>query len=389
MSYVKDYTRINWENYSSGGTPLNATNLNKMDYSIDAIEDELVILDTTKGDASVLNGCCNSIVYDSTSGTFTFTFVDGTEVIADLNIEKIPVSFSMDSDGIITMTTSDGSTYTADVGSLIKQYTFTDSDEIDFTVTEDEDGNKNVTASLINGSISGQKLQPNYLADCVSAKQSAESANASAQGYASSSALSSYDAEAYAVGTRNGEDVESDDPTYHNNAKYYAESVAPTPIATTAIAGKVKPDGTTITVDADGTIHSFAQAESVDWENVNDKPFDAVGEGLTVDDDGEVSADVKSVSVASANGVQSISVNGVSTDVVGTRYLDVTNVLSTSVDTDYVFTDAHITADSVIDVYSTIFGVNPSNVTVSNGTCTVTFPKHTDAVEMTCRIYIK
>lgn len=32
------------------------------------------------------------------------------------------------------------------------------------------------------------------------------------------------DAEAYAVGTRDGEPVESDDPAYHNNAKYFAET---------------------------------------------------------------------------------------------------------------------------------------------------------------------
>lgn len=33
---------------------------------------------------------------------------------------------------------------------------------------------------------------------------------------------SSYDAEAWATGKRNGEDVPASDPTYHNNAKYYA-----------------------------------------------------------------------------------------------------------------------------------------------------------------------
>ena len=31
------------------------------------------------------------------------------------------------------------------------------------------------------------------------------------------------DSEAYALGTRDGEDVGSSDPAYHNNAKYYAE----------------------------------------------------------------------------------------------------------------------------------------------------------------------
>jgi len=34
------------------------------------------------------------------------------------------------------------------------------------------------------------------------------------------------DTEAYATGKRNGEDVESDDPAYHNNAKYYNEQAA-------------------------------------------------------------------------------------------------------------------------------------------------------------------
>lgn len=34
------------------------------------------------------------------------------------------------------------------------------------------------------------------------------------------------DAEAYAVGKRNGVDVASDDPTYHNNSKWYSEQAA-------------------------------------------------------------------------------------------------------------------------------------------------------------------
>ena len=58
------------------------------------------------------------------------------------------------------------------------------------------------------------------------AERSAEAAAGSATGAAGSAqaaAGSKSDAEAYAVGTRGGEDVGSTDPTYHNNAKYYAE----------------------------------------------------------------------------------------------------------------------------------------------------------------------
>ena len=61
------------------------------------------------------------------------------------------------------------------------------------------------------------------------AERSAEAAAGSATGAAGSAAAaagSKSDAEAYAVGTRGGEDVETTDPTYHNNAKYYAEQAA-------------------------------------------------------------------------------------------------------------------------------------------------------------------
>lgn len=43
---------------------------------------------------------------------------------------------------------------------------------------------------------------------------------------ASASATAAADGEAWAVGKRNGSDVPSTDPTYHNNAKYYAETVS-------------------------------------------------------------------------------------------------------------------------------------------------------------------
>ena len=52
-------------------------------------------------------------------------------------------------------------------------------------------------------------------ADADDAKDDAEAAAALAEG-------SAEDAEAYAIGKRNGEDVTSGDPAYHNNSKYYA-----------------------------------------------------------------------------------------------------------------------------------------------------------------------
>lgn len=217
MSYTNVYpSRINWENEPSIHSPINATNLNKMDYALYEHDRTLENWSTTKANQSDLLLSVKSIDYDDETGVFVFTWQNGTTKTIDLNIEKIPVSFSMSPEGVITMTTDDGTQYTADVGSLIKTYTFADSSVIDFTVTTDSSGNKIVTANIVDGSITGDKLQPNYLADCQTAKQGAESA-------AGSASDSSEDAEAWAVGTRDGVPVPSTDPAYENNSKYWAE----------------------------------------------------------------------------------------------------------------------------------------------------------------------
>lgn len=217
MAYVHVYsTRINWENEPSIVSPINATNLNKMDYALKAMDDTFGSWDISKANESDLLLALKDVSYDTDTGVFVFTWFNGTTSTIDLNIEKIPVSFSMDANGVITMTTEDGTTYTADVGALIKTYTFTDSSVIDFTVTTDASGNKTVTADIVSGSIDGTKLTPNYLADCTQAKTGAENA-------ANAADDSAEDAEAWAVGERDGVPVPSTDPTYHNNAKYWAQ----------------------------------------------------------------------------------------------------------------------------------------------------------------------
>lgn len=222
MAYTRVYpTRINWENEPSINTPINEVNLNKTDYALYQIDGTLADWDTTKANQSDLLLSVKSVDYDTETGVFVFTWQNGTTKTVDLNIEKIPVSFSMSPAGVITMTTEDGTQYTADVGALIKTYSFADSSVIDFTVTTDASGNKTVTADIVDGSITGQKLQPNYLADCQSAKTDAETA----EGLAEDSAE---DSEAWANGTRNGVPVTSSDPAYHNNSKYWSEQSNPT-----------------------------------------------------------------------------------------------------------------------------------------------------------------
>ena len=70
-------------------------------------------------------------------------------------------------------------------------------------------------------------------------------------------------------------------------------------------------------------------------------------------------------------------------------YLDETETMSTTTDTSFIFEDDAITEDSVIDVYTSIPCVNYTSISVTDGTCTVTYPKQESAVTMTCRIYLK
>ena len=210
MVLNKVYTRINWEDYPSENTDLDAYNLNQMDSAIDALDNRIISQDALKVDKSAINGNIADWNMDETTGIITITKYNGEKVIFDLNIEKIPVGFSMSDDGIITMTTEDGTQFTADIGSMIPVLTFEDSATIAVSVNG-TGKNKTYSFSIKTGSVTDAMLQPNYLADIR-----VESANASA--YAQSANAKSVLAESYAIGgtgTREGEDTD--------NAKYYME----------------------------------------------------------------------------------------------------------------------------------------------------------------------
>lgn len=55
--------------------------------------------------------------------------------------------------------------------------------------------------------------------------------------------------------------------------------------------------------------------------------------------------------------------------------------------TSYTFSDASITTDSVIDIYDSIFGFSPTNMTVSNGSCTITFPAQSSTHKIKLFVY--
>lgn len=203
--------RINWENYTSTNTPLNANNLNKMDKGLYDLDGKVFDFETTKANASDLLTVLSNVSYDTATGVFIFTWKNGTTKTIDLNIEKIPVSFSMSAAGVITMITADGTRYTADVSTLIKVYTFEDTNDIDFTVVTDASGNKTVKAIVKDGSVTESKLAPAIMADI---RENADKAETNAE-----------KAEGYAIGEQNGQPVISGE-YFENNAKYYKEQAS-------------------------------------------------------------------------------------------------------------------------------------------------------------------
>ena len=354
MSYTNVYpSRINWENEPSIASPINATNLNKIDYAVYEHDQTFETWDVTKANQSDLLLSVKSIDYDPTTGVFVFTWQNGTTKTVDLNIEKIPVSFSMSAQGVITMTTEDGTQYTADVGSLIKTYTFDDSSEIDFTVTTDSSGNKTVTAAIKAGSITGSKLEPNYLANCQNAANSASGSATAADG-------SAEDSEAWAVGTRDGVPVPSTDPAYNNNSKYWA-----TQGGANSLAGLSDTDINSPT-DGQGLVYNYSTSK---WINGN------VSSGSTITvftNESSLYGRTVTLTIGQQTKTETFSNVGVAVfkGIVATGTFTITSS-----------TSGGDTATATLDV--PYFGNYTKQLTLFNATVTITYPRTEGA---TCTI---
>ena len=157
----KAHSAINWENYPSDETPLNESNLNKMDAAIGVIDDRVIILDTTKATKAEVATLVADVTFEESTGIITITKKNGSKVTIDTQMEKIAVNFTYNpTTQQIILTLIDGTKQYIDLSALITQYEFLDSDTVAFYI----DSSGKVSAIVKEGSIEEKHLEPNYLA---------------------------------------------------------------------------------------------------------------------------------------------------------------------------------------------------------------------------------
>ena len=162
MAYQKIYSREYWENFPSEKTAINKNRLNNIESGIDAIDDRVCALDTTKVDLTKANELVEEILWDESNGTLTVVKMNGSRAVIDTKLEKLAVNFSFDeANQRLVIILDDGSKQYVDLSAFVTPLEFKDGDIIYFSVV---DGNL-VSAGIKDGTISEEKLRPNFLAD--------------------------------------------------------------------------------------------------------------------------------------------------------------------------------------------------------------------------------
>ena len=243
-----------WENLPSVQTPIIAAQLNRNEQTVDELDDRIITLDTDKANQSDLDNAIDNITL--TDGTFEIEHFDGTITTYDTDLDVIPKTYDfIDNPNDahyknLAVTLANSTTDYTDMTSVITKNDFNTSSTIQYAVST----SGTVSFEVVDYSITDTKMQPNYLNDITA--QAGIATNA-----ASAAASSKENSEAWAVGTRNGVPVGPTDPTYQNNAQYYAIHGAGS-----SLAGMTDVDVATV---SNGQIIRYNSSTTM-WENADE-----------------------------------------------------------------------------------------------------------------------
>lgn len=232
----KAHINIEWENLPSIETPINEQNLNKMDKSIDAIDNRVISLDTTKFNVSDAQILIKDFSFNYNTGVITITYYNGSTATINTGLAQVAVNFDFDEETqILYIIKADSSRQPIDLSAFITDYEFIDSDTVAFSA----DTSGKVTAIVKEGSIEEKHLRPDYLADIKIEVGKAQASASSAAQSAGESEQSANLSKSYAVGTEG--QVRPNDA--EDNAEAYSKKAQASAVASSEYLEKVEKAG--------------------------------------------------------------------------------------------------------------------------------------------------
>lgn len=219
----KAHSLKNWENYPSINTPLNAQNLNELDVSVDAIDDRVITLDTTKFNKTDAQSLIKNITFDLQTGILTKYYYNGSTEEINTGISKLNMNLRFDEENqILYIVNADGTEDPIDLSAFITNYEFNDSD----TIAHNVSSSGTVTSIVKEGSIQEKHLRANYLADIkveVAKAQSSQQAAADSEANAKASEnAAKASQQAAATSEKNAKTSETNAKTFETNASNFA-----------------------------------------------------------------------------------------------------------------------------------------------------------------------
>ncbi len=239
----------------------------------------LELLLAGKEDKTETASLLKSVSFNAENGKFTFTTKGGSTTTVDTALEKVATNWAYDqSTQSLVLTLADGSTQSVSLGDFITEDEFLDSDQLDFSKS-----GHTITATIKAGSITDTMLS-SALVSMLAAKvllaeswavggtgsRTGEDTN-NAMHFAGEASEFAEKSEGFAVGEN---DPES--PYYHNNAKYYSE-LAESAVADAEAHAVGTREGSEITDPADPCYQNSAKYHRDRAEEAKDDAVTAMG----------------------------------------------------------------------------------------------------------------
>lgn len=150
-------------------TEVSETTVEGLQALIQALTSRVDTLETSV--STIQDAYLKSVTYDSGTGIFTFTKQDGSTEQFDLAIEKVVTNFEYDPDTeSLVLTLADGTTQSIPLTAFIKEYTTeSNATQVQLNISETNE----ISASLVDGGITGSKLDASLLSKINAGNQAA------------------------------------------------------------------------------------------------------------------------------------------------------------------------------------------------------------------------